>query len=591
MSLGRTQLYFGVTRQGALTTPPQQIAVEAANFPSGTTWTVSADQPWLVATKDSTGRAVAVAVRPGTYGVGSLSGVITVSGAGLTRTVPVSLTGYATVSQAWGALDTPANGATNVTGSIPVTGWVMHQIAVKQVDIYRDPIGNEPSASGLVLVGTAVPVEGARPDIEAAAALPFNYRAGWGLMVLSNVLPNHGNGTYTFHALATAIDGTISEVGRKTVTCANATATLPFGTIDTPGQGETVSGTIMNWGWALAPQPSTINPDGSGLEVYVDGQLLGHPTYGQNRADIAGLFPGLMNSTGAIGYLAIDTTRFTNGVHTIGWIVRDQQGHGEGIGSRFFNVQNSSTPALTVATIASASGDALTAAAARTAAVVRARVGFDGDAPFLEITPGEGGGHLVAARELDRVEVALGAAGDGATMLIGNRAGPLPAGSRFDAATGIFIWQPGVGFAGRYDFVFTRGAESVPVTIVISPKHAATSDALITIDTPITATTTTGVLRIAGWAIDRGASHGTGIDAVHVWAYRAEGGTPVFLGQADYGGSRPDVGAALGRRFEASGYALSTALPVPGTYDIVVFPHSVITQAFADAKVVRIIVR
>ena len=153
----------------------------------------------------------------------------------------------------------------------------MHQVGIKQVDVYRDPVATEGSGAGLVFIGTAVQVEGARPDIEAAVPHPSNYRAGWGLMVLSNMLPNGGNGTYTLHAIATALDGTKSELGKKTITCTNASAILPFGAIDTPGQGETVSGAITNWGWALAPQQFSINPDGSGLEVYVDGTNLGHP--------------------------------------------------------------------------------------------------------------------------------------------------------------------------------------------------------------------------------------------------------------------------------------------------------------------------
>ena len=47
-------------------------------------------------------------------------------------------------------------------------------------------------------------------------------------------------------------------------------------------------------------------------------------------------------------------------------------------------------------------------------------------------------------------------------MLVGDRVDTLPAGSQFDIETGTLVWQPGVGFAGRYDFVFTRGEEQFP---------------------------------------------------------------------------------------------------------------------------------
>ncbi len=45
--------------------------------------------------------------------------------------------------------------------------------------------------------------------------------------------------------------------------------------------------------------------------------------------------------SGGVGFLYIHTTKLTNGVHTIGWLVYDNQNRGEGIGSRFFSVQNS----------------------------------------------------------------------------------------------------------------------------------------------------------------------------------------------------------------------------------------------------------
>jgi hypothetical protein len=121
----------------------------------------------------------------------------------------------------------------------------------------------------------------------------------------------------------------------------NAGSPLPFGTIDTPTQGGAASGTaFVNFGWALTPQPNIIELDGSTINVFIDGKLVGHPVYDNYRVDIATLFPGLLNSGGAVGYYKIDTTQLTNGLHTISWSVRDSAGHTQGIGSRFFNVQN-----------------------------------------------------------------------------------------------------------------------------------------------------------------------------------------------------------------------------------------------------------
>ena len=159
-------------------------------------------------------------------------------------------------------------------------------------------------------------------------------------MLLSNMLPDRGNGSFMISAFARALDGTSTLLGSKPIVCANATATKPFGTIDTPKQGETVSGTIVNFGWALTPWPKMIPPDGSTIEVLVDGIVIGHAAYGFARSDIQSLFPGYANTDGAIGYFILDTRTMSNGVHAIAWIVRDNTGATEGIGSRYFTVSN-----------------------------------------------------------------------------------------------------------------------------------------------------------------------------------------------------------------------------------------------------------
>ncbi len=61
--------------------------------------------------------------------------------------------------------------------------------------------------------------------------------AGWGYLLLTNFLPSQGNGTFTLYAYADDVDGYTTLLGSKTITCTNATATAPFGAIDTPAQG------------------------------------------------------------------------------------------------------------------------------------------------------------------------------------------------------------------------------------------------------------------------------------------------------------------------------------------------------------------
>ena len=144
----------------------------------------------------------------------------------------------------------------------------------------------------------------------------------------------------------TRVDGDLTEafLGLRTIIVNNATATMPFGAIDTPRQGETISGpAYVNFGWALTPQPKSIPPTDrpsastwTASARYRELQLL--PV-----EDIAALFPGYANSSGAVGFRLIDTTALDDGLHTISWTVVDSLGAAAGIGSRYFSVSNSVT--------------------------------------------------------------------------------------------------------------------------------------------------------------------------------------------------------------------------------------------------------
>jgi hypothetical protein len=163
-------------------------------------------------------------------------------------------------------------------------------------------------------------------------------------MILTNELPNIGaglgNGTYKLHAIAHNRTGATQDLGTKTITVDNAHASNPFGTIDTPGQGQVQTGAIVNFGWVVTQQPYIVPFDGSTIWVIVDGQYLGHPAYNNYRVDIATLFPGLNNSNGAVGFFYIDTTALTNGIHSIAWGLTDNASRSAGIGSRYFYVFN-----------------------------------------------------------------------------------------------------------------------------------------------------------------------------------------------------------------------------------------------------------
>jgi len=89
-------------------------------------------------------------------------------------------------------------------------------------------------------------------------------------MILSNALPNGGNGTFNFTVDVSDSKGT-TTLGPRTVLANNAAAQNPFGTIDTPAQGGTVSGTVVNFGWVLAPGGNVIPTNGSTIDVVMTG--------------------------------------------------------------------------------------------------------------------------------------------------------------------------------------------------------------------------------------------------------------------------------------------------------------------------------
>ena len=251
-----------------------------------------------------------VGVKPGTYPAGTvLSGSVTITAPGVPNSpldVPVQFRAYAGTAVPDGTVDTPADNAQAVVGSLAVTGWAVDDVGVSRVSIWRDPLPGEPTSGpdGKVFIGDAVQVDGARPDIDAARSQPFDYQSGWGYLLLTNMLPRQGNGTFKLFAYADDLEGHHALLGSKTITCDNAHSVRPFGAIDTPTQGGVVSGTAyVNFGWVLTPQPNTIPTDGSTIMVYIDGVPVGHPTYNQFRGDVAALFPGLEQQRRSRGLL------------------------------------------------------------------------------------------------------------------------------------------------------------------------------------------------------------------------------------------------------------------------------------------------
>ena len=547
-----TSLRFTATKAGPsgdliAVTPPQTVTVL---FPSASSaWTATVNQTWIQLTGSAgagNGRFDVGIVNPANVLAGSttLTAAITItpadaSVAGVTMlvTLVVDQNGAATAGPI-GQVETPSQNGSGVVGAIGVTGWVVDDIGISSVQVYRGCLPAEPAncqssvlpGAPLVFIGNAVSVAGARPDVEAAfPSYPASNQAGFGLSVLTNMLPRTegtfaptgGQGPLTLYVIATDVEGHSRLLSRAytdivatptSITMDNDHIVKPFGTIDTPAQGATVSGSFVNYGWSLTPDTNTtadandilIPTNGATMAVFIDGAPVATVAYNQCRGtvgnpvpsgsfcndDIASTFGSttplatfatrtsnptryrnLDAGRAAIGSYRIDTTTLTDGLHTIAWSVTDSAGRSEGVGSRFFTVLNSGADVLeSAAALAAAPAEPRGSATvlgrmslAREG--VWARTGFDLAAAFRVIYPVNG----VRRIDLDaqgRAELVFGPIDTGYVIANGTLR-DLPPGSHLDAERGQFTWAPGPGHVGTYHLVFIRGRERILVDVNI----------------------------------------------------------------------------------------------------------------------------
>jgi hypothetical protein len=414
-------LNFGAKRtSGTITavTAAQTVAVTFSD--SGFAWTATSPVPWVKVTGGSgTGTgSFTVSIVPGVVPASpaTLSTSVTITALGAVNnplTIPLKLTQSTTSTAPFGQVDSPAQNATGIQGAVAVTGWALDEVGVTSLKIYRQCLSFDVPASCQTIGGVSVVyvtdgffLPGARPDVESAfPTSPQPYRAGWGALILTNMLPDvtrelpyGGQGTLTLYCYALDVEGNRTLLGRTrlehtptTITMDNDTIAKPFGTIDTPAPGQVVSGTVANFGWALTPDSDTspglfdiqVPTNGSTMTVFIDGTPMSTVTYNQCRGnvgtpppggtfcndDISNIFgnltpqpslsPRASNPTkyrnldqgrGAIGVYLIDTTALAPGLHTISWSVTDSASRANGLGSRVFYVLNAGSGPVSTGT-------------------------------------------------------------------------------------------------------------------------------------------------------------------------------------------------------------------------------------------------
>jgi YVTN family beta-propeller protein len=149
---------------------------------------------------------------------------------------------------------------------------------------------------------------------------------------------------------------------------------------------------------------------------------------------------------------------------------------------------------------------------------------------------------------------------------------------------------PGRWRLSAYAFSTRSNAFNNVATVEVTIEPRVSRPAMV-VDSPRDGDRVAQSFPVSGWAIDRGALSGTGVDVVHVWAYPDGGAAPVFVGAATYSLRRPDVAAFFGNtQFDPSGFALAAQGVVPGKYTLVAFARSTLTGQFNIVQTVRLTV-
>jgi hypothetical protein len=348
--------------------------------------------------------------------------------------------------------------------------------------------------------------------------------------------------------------------------------------IDGPGNGTTLTQPFPMSGWAI-DTGATTNSGVDTVHVYAfrsDGsapQFVGVATYGNPRSDVAQIFGAQFAQSGfslTVAGLAPGSYRLVAYArHKVTSAFTAVAFKDVAIAATGFLLVDGPSPSANVTSTFAVNGWAIDQSAA---------TGTGVDAVHLYAFSNEGAG----------APVFLGSASYGAARpdIAGIFGAQFRNSGYQRTVTGL---TPGKYVLGVYAHSTVSNGfsmvKTVPITVIPT--------ALMSIDAPSPEMViTTPGFGIAGWAIDRGAASGTGVDALHVYAYpQTGGGAPIFLGVAAVGFTRGDIGSVYGARFTNSGYILNVNAAAsgltPGIYNIVVWAHSTATGSFNNVAVVR----
>jgi hypothetical protein len=498
---------------------------------AGCGWTASSNAAWLSITSGGSGS-----------GNGTVSYSVAAN-ASSQRSANLTIAGQTvTVTQAGlppsVCIDSPPATGT-VSGLVTVAGW-----AIDNTAFIGTAIGSVQVLVDGVVVGNAT-YGISRPDVcNAYPARPGCPNVGFAYQWNTAAL---APGQHTITISASDTDGT-PDTGTASVTV-NVAAVPPTVHIDSPAPGSVLSGSTMVSGWAL-DNTSAIGSPISAVQVQVDGAIVGNASYGTNRPDVCMAYPGRVGCPNIGFSYQLNLASLSIGSHSITVSATDSDG--------IPDVGSASVPI--------------------TVAIAPPSVYIDSPAPGAVVS----GTVTVAGWALDNTSAVGTAISNLQVKVDGTVVGTVTYGSARPDVCSAYPGRPGcpnVGFTYALNTAaFSPGSHLLTVSASDSDANPDSGSWSITIqvaappavhiDTPASGATVSGMVTVAGWAIDNTTSVGTAISSIQV---KVDG---VLVGNATYGLSRPDVCAVYAGRPGCPNvgytYTLNASALVPGTHALTV---------------------
>jgi hypothetical protein len=313
--------------------------------------------------------------------------------------------------------------------------------------------------------------------------------------------------------------------------------------------GSVLSGSTAVSGWALE-NTSVVGTAIASVQVLVDGIVVGNATYGGNRADVCAAYPGRLGCPNVGFSYPLNLATLAPGPHTITVSALDTNGIPR-VGSAAIPITVANTPPTVY--IDSPSPGAAVSGTVTVSGWALDNTSFVGTAINLVQVKVDGSVVGTASYGIGRPDVCSAYAGRPGCPNVG-----------FTYALNTASLSPGTHLltvtATDADITPDSGSWSVTIQVVAPPS--------VGIDSPTAGTTLSGVVTLAGWAIDNVSAVGTAISEVQV---KVDG---VMMGTATYGASRPDVCSAYPGRpgcpSVGFSYQLNTTALSPGSHTIMV---------------------